>query len=73
MKAQIIESPLEYSIATDFSEMKLTIWQREADLATLQIELRKNKHWKCEAERKRDNLLKVGFQNYISNRYEYST
>ena len=65
-------SVLEHSIATELSEMKLTMRQHEADLTTLQIELRKNKYWKFEAERKRDNLLKVGFQNYISNRYKYS-
>ena len=65
-------SVLEHSTDTELSEMKLTMRQHEADLTKLQIELRKNKHWKFEAERKRENLLKVGFQNDISNRYEYN-
>ena len=45
--------------------MKLTMRKHEADLTSLQIELCKNMHLKFEAESKRDNLVKVGFQNDI--------
>ena len=49
----------------EFSEMKLEKRELEANLTSIRLELSENEHLKLDAEIKRDDLAKVGFQNDI--------
>ena len=50
---------------SEFSDMKMEKRELEANLTSIRLELSENEHLKLDAEIKRDDLAKVGFQNDI--------